>query len=207
MIKKTNILILDHGYDVGKKLKEIPEYELTNSEGYSCLDEIVHQGFPSVPSCLILGETSSEDQSQLEVVAAVKQLRWRIPILVLVKEWDLKSIGAIYRAGACDVLEYPLKLGDFVGAVRRVIHVANLNFELASAVMDAKNRLQRLKSKEREIVRMVSSGFLNKEIAEKLDLALVTVKVYRATAMKKLGAGNPAEMVKVAVLGGLNLNI
>ena len=57
---------------------------------------------------------------------------------------------------------------------------------------------------EREIVRLVVAGLLNKEIADQLDLALITVKVHRGRAMHKLAAGNPAEMVHIAQLGGLH---
>ena len=62
-----------------------------------------------------------------------------------------------------------------------------------------------LNGREKQIVKLITRGLINKEIADELKLALITVKVYRAQAMKKLGAGNPAELVKVSVLGGLEI--
>ena len=59
--------------------------------------------------------------------------------------------------------------------------------------------------REKDIVRLITRGLINKEIADELKLALITVKVYRGQAMKKPGTGNPAEMVKVALLGGLEI--
>ena len=53
-------------------------------------------------------------------------------------------------------------------------------------------------------MRLVVSGMLNKEIADQLDIALVTVKVHRGRAMRKLGAGNPAELARIAALAGIS---
>ena len=69
------------------------------------------------------------------------------------------------------------------------------------AAAAARMRIASLTPREREIVRLVVAGLLNKEIADQLDLALITVKVHRGRAMHKLAAGNPAEMVHIAQLG------
>jgi DNA-binding NarL/FixJ family response regulator len=60
-----------------------------------------------------------------------------------------------------------------------------------------------LTPREREVVGLVTTGLLNKEIADQLDLALVTVKVHRSRAMQKLNAGNPAELARIATLAGM----
>ena len=64
-------------------------------------------------------------------------------------------------------------------------------------------RAATLTPREREIVALVVEGLLNKEIADRLDLALVTVKVHRGSAMRKLGAGNPAELAHLAIKAGI----
>ena len=68
----------------------------------------------------------------------------------------------------------------------------------------ARLKLAALTHREREIVRMVVEGLLNKEIADALDLALITVKVHRGRAMHKLGAGNSAELAHLAALVGIS---
>lgn len=60
-----------------------------------------------------------------------------------------------------------------------------------------------LTDRERDIVKLMLHGMLNKEIAERLDIALVTVKVHRARAMKKLGVQNPTQLGKIACLAGV----
>ena len=76
---------------------------------------------------------------------------------------------------------------------------SNRQAEFAAA--EAHARVASLTPRERDIVRLVVEGLLNKEIADQLDLALITVKVHRGRAMRKLVAGNPAEMVHIAELG------
>jgi FixJ family two-component response regulator len=67
----------------------------------------------------------------------------------------------------------------------------------------ARIRAASLTLREREIVRLVVAGLLNKEIADQLDIALITVKVHRGRAMQKLGAGNAAELAHIAALAGI----
>jgi FixJ family two-component response regulator len=88
-------------------------------------------------------------------------------------------------------------------AVEQALQDALLRWDLSRAIAVARNRVATLDKRESEVVRLVLNGFLNKEIANALDLALVTVKVYRARAMKKLGAGNASEMVRIVGLAGM----
>ena len=83
------------------------------------------------------------------------------------------------------------------------LHRARTNLRDGLQAADARAKAASLTAREREIVRLVVSGLLNKEIADQLALSLVTVKVHRGRAMRKLGAGNPAELARLAALAGI----
>jgi FixJ family two-component response regulator len=105
------------------------------------------------------------------------------------------------KSEAVEFLTQPLEPNRLLNAVEQSLQDARQRWDLARAVAVAKARVASLDKREHEVVRLVFNGFLNKEIADYLNLALVTIKVYRA--MKKLGAGNAPEMVRVAGLAGM----
>lgn len=172
---------------------------------FSGFESLLRRGLPKVPSCLVVVPAADDNGSMIDSLKRMKSMNWRIPVLVIVSSWTLRSVGEMYRAGADEVMEKPVDRENLETSIRRALKNANLNHSLVKAAYEARERVGKLKTTEAKIVGLVISGFQNKEIASKLNLALVTVKVYRANAMKKLRAGNPAQLVKVAVLGGMDI--
>lgn len=107
------------------------------------------------------------------------------------------------RAGADAFLTKPFDPADLVNAVTHALDLSKTRCSEAALVADARARATSLTVRETQIVRLVVSGRINKEIADELNLAVVTVKVHRGRAMRKLGAGNPAALAQIAALAGL----
>jgi len=115
----------------------------------------------------------------------------------------VQSVVDAMRAGADGFLTKPFDPAELINEVAHALQRARARHQGSSLVADARARAETLTPREREIVRLVVAGNLNKEIAHQLHLALVTVKVHRARAMRKMGAGNPAELAHIAALAGM----
>ncbi len=169
------------------------------------IDEILKEGFPGIPTCLILGQRLPDDSDPFEVLGKLRKAKWQLPVVFVAREWSLKSVIKIMRAGANDILTAPVDCVDLNHSLTYALDCAAKSHGASMFASGARARVSSLNKREKQIVQLVIKGLLNKEIADHLGLALITVKVYRANAMKKLEAGNPAQMVKIAVLGGLEL--
>ena len=180
----------------------------SNHEIGVCSDmkEIFSAGFPKTPSCLLLGHRLSDGSEPIEVLRKFRKEKWQIPVVYVASEWNLRSVVEIMRAGATDFLTTPVDRVELNHSLTFALKLAKKTHTTSMIASSARDRVASLNKRERQIVRLVIGGLLNKEIADELELAVITVKVYRAKAMKKLGAGNPADMVKTSVLGGLGID-
>lgn len=160
-------------------------------------------GFPPAPTCLLCGHPLRNGITGFDVLDGIRERGAPLPTLFLGGDWNVALVVQAMKAGAVDFLTLPIDAGRLRGAVEEALQEARLRWERAGAIAEAKARVASLDRREREVIRLVLNGFLNKEIADNLNLALVTIKLYRSRAMKKMGAGNAPEMVRIATLAGM----
>ncbi len=166
-------------------------------------DELFRDGLPSVPSCLLLDNQLGECMTGVQVHEELLRRGWFIPTVFLTAHWNVQLVVNAMRAGADGFLTKPFDPDELVDAVALALQRSRTKQQGEFAAAEARVRAASLTPRERDIVTLVVSGLLNKEIADQLDLALITVKVHRGRAMHKLGAGNPAELVHIAGLAGI----
>ena len=116
--------------------------------------------------------------------------------------WNVQSVVDAMRAGADGFLTKPYEPQELVDAVAQALQRASSKRQDEVLITQVRTKAASLTTREREIVQLVIAGLLNKEIADRLNLAVVTGKIHRGRAMRKLGAGNPAELARLAVLAG-----
>ena len=158
---------------------------------------------PEQPCCLILDNHLNAEMTGLEVHAELQRRNRFIPTVFLTAYWNVQSVVSAMRAGADGFLTKPFDPAELLDEVALALARARDLHDDAREASLARERASHLTSREEEIVRLVLAGRINKEIAEHLDLALVTVKVHRARAMQKLAAGNAAELARFAALAGI----
>jgi FixJ family two-component response regulator len=166
-------------------------------------DELFSNGFPEVPACLLLDNQLGDGMTGVQVHEELLRRGWFIPTVFLTAHWNVQLVVNTIRAGADGFLTKPFDPAELINAVALALQRSSAKHQKESAAVEARAKIAALTPREREIVRLVVEGMLNKEIADKLDLALITVKVHRGRAMTKLGAGNPAELAHIAGLAGL----
>jgi FixJ family two-component response regulator len=197
------VLVLDDDPGILKGLKRLLTDKGYRVECFSRYEELFKFGPPELPSCLILDNQLGDGMSGFEVHAELVRRKWDLPTLFLTAHWNVRSVVQAMRNGADTFITKPFEPSELCAAVESALgHARLLHRENHHAIL-ARRGASQLTSREREIVHMVCAGLLNKEIADRLELALVTVKVHRARAMRKMGAGNGAELARIATLAGI----
>ena len=150
-----------------------------------------------VPGCLILdvrlrGESGLAFQEQMEKSGV------RIPIVFMTGHGDIAMTVKAMKAGAVDFLAKPFRDQDMLDAVASALarDSERLLAEQSGAALHTS--FKALTQREREVLRFVVAGLMNKRIAAELNLSEVTVKVHRGQVMKKLGARSVADLVRMA---------
>ena len=203
MDKNHVILVLDDDLSMRSGLERLLTAHGYHVRLYSEPEDFFASGPPSVPACLLLDNQLGDGMTGLEVHAELLRRGWDMPTVFLTAHWNVQSVVDAMRAGADGFLTKPFDPAELINEVAHALQRARTRHQGSSLVADARARAETLTPREREIVRLVVAGNLNKEIAHQLHLALVTVKVHRARAMRKMGAGNPAELAHIAALAGM----
>ncbi len=199
------VLVLDDDQAILRGLQR-----LLTAHGY-CVrvhsepDDFFRAGMPTVPSCLILDNQLGNCMTGVEVHAELQRRAWDIPTVFVTAHWNVQSVVDAMRAGADGYLTKPYDPEALVAAVAQALQRGLAQRKDGQLAAEARARAALLTPREREIVQFVIAGLINKEIADRLNLAVITVKIHRGQAMRKLHAGNPAELARLAVLAGIML--
>jgi FixJ family two-component response regulator len=205
-MKKGNVILLDPDPVSTAALRR-----LLQGLGYAVRHYETAAGFrrgqlPLPPHCLVT-ELSLPDASGWEVFDEFNRSGPGLPTIFLTARGDIRSAVRAMRGGAVDFLTKPFDLPELAQALERGFEQSDGQRSMDSDAARWSRLAATLTRREREVVHMVLSGMLNKEVAERLQLALITVKVHRGRAMKKLGARNAAELARIAHATGLAKDI
>jgi len=150
------------------------------------------------PTCLVLDLRLGETDG-LSVLHELRQQGHCLPVIILTAFPDVQVTVRAMRAGAFDFLAKPHDPAELLRSIQQALQQAAPGAVSATQV-EMRQRAASLTPRERQILALVLRGQLNKQVAHELGLALVTVKVHRARAMRKLGLTTPAELARFAPL-------
>jgi FixJ family two-component response regulator len=158
---------------------------------------------PNAPGCLVL-DVRLPGLSGLDFQAELTKANVRIPIVFMTGHGDIPMTVRAMRAGAVDFLTKPFRDQDMLDAVANAIQRDQQRREREDAVADVRAHFQALTSREREIMALVASGLMSKQIAAQINLSEITVKVHRSHIMRKMGARSLADLVRMAEILGVD---
>jgi FixJ family two-component response regulator len=151
------------------------------------------------PGCVIV-DVSMPGQSGLELQEAIGRLGAGLPVIVMTGFGDVRMSVQAMKAGAIDFLEKPFRDQDMLDAISSALEVDRAQRAGGARLQTLQGRYSTLTRREKQVVGLVSTGKVNKEIATALSLSEVTIKVHRSSAMKKMGARTSAELARMATL-------
>ena len=198
------VFVVDDDPSVRSSLKFLMSSVGLQVESFDSADALLQRKLPDAPSCLVL-DVRLRGLSGLDFQRELAARNCHMPIIFITGHGDIPMSVRAMKAGAIEFLTKPFRDQDLLDAVRIALEKDRERRERKKEVSDLKERFNSLTPREQEVISMVVSGMLNKQIADQLGTAENTVKVHRSRAMEKMQAQSVAELVKM--LGKLESSV
>jgi FixJ family two-component response regulator len=166
---------------------------------YASAEEFIETRRPDASGCVIT-EVRLQGGSGLELQRHLRGLAYAPPVIVITGFADVQMAVQCMKAGALDFLTKPVREQDLLDAVAAALKTDRTQRAAADRVASLQSRFERLSPREQQVMSLVTSGKLNKQIAEILEVSEVTIKIHRGAAMRKMAAQTLADLVVMAFL-------
>jgi FixJ family two-component response regulator len=160
-------------------------------------DEFLAAPIPPAPCCLVL-DVSLPGISGLDFQDELEKAGIRIPIVFITGHGDIPMTVRTMKAGAVGFLAKPFHDQDFLDVVRLAIEKSSRELESNKWLDKIRKDFLSLTRREREIIALVASGLMNKQIAARLGITEITVKVHRGNVMRKMSAKSLPDLVRIS---------
>jgi FixJ family two-component response regulator len=173
-----------------------------NVRVFSSPAELLQSELPNVVSCLVL-DVRLPGVNGLDFQGTLAKAGVHIPIVFITGHGDIPMSVKAMKAGAIDFLPKPFRDQDMLDAVIRALDHDRKRREGEKAVSKLRQLSESLTRREREVFALVVSGLMNKQIAHRLQVSEITVKIHRGHVMRKMEARSLADLVRMAEMLGI----
>ncbi|MBR0954439.1 response regulator transcription factor [Bradyrhizobium canariense] len=171
---------------------------------FASTDDFLAETLTVGPSCLVLDiRFPGTSPTGLELQRKLAEMGVPIPIVFISGHSDVRVSVEAMKRGAVEFLPKPFREQEILDAIRHGIERDRKRLEREDGVREARQRIETLTVREREIMLLMAEGLVAKQIAAKLGVSEVTVKVHRARMMRKLGLRSPIEVARLIDSVGL----
>jgi len=196
------VFVIDDDAAVRSSLSSLFRSVGVQSKTFSSAAEFLSSHRPDVPSCLVL-DVRLPGIGGLEVQAELAKANIQIPIIFITGYGDIPMTVRAMRAGAVEFLTKPFRDQDLLDAVRLGLDRDSVRREREHELSGLVSAYETLTARELQVFPLVAAGLMNKQIAAKLGVSEITVKVHRGNAMRKMGARSLPDLVRMAELLGI----
>ena len=198
------VFVVDDDISVRESLELLIRSEGWQPQTFSSAHHFLSHTRTPVPSCLVL-DISMPGLNGLELQKRVAAEHPDVPIIFITGHGDVPKTVQAMKAGAVEFLTKPFKDDVLLGAIGQALERSRVALGQQAEIKELLDRYSSLSVREREVMGLVVSGLLNKQVGGELGISEITVKAHRGKVMQKMKADSLPDLVKMASKLGLAL--
>jgi FixJ family two-component response regulator len=191
------VFIIDDDRGMRQSMQDLVESVGLRAESFATGEEFLKRKPTHDPSCLVL-DVRLPQMSGLDFQRQLAEAGVEIPIIFVTAHGDVPMSVRALKSGAVEFLTKPFRDQDLLDAIQQALQRDRAARERQAEIHDLQARYQALTAREREVMTLVVSGMLNKQIASEIGASEATVKIHRGHVMQKMQAGSIVDLVRMA---------
>jgi RNA polymerase sigma factor (sigma-70 family) len=195
--RPPTVFVLDDDVSIRDSLRTLLRSVDLHVEFFGSPFEFLQTMRPDAPGCLVL-DVRLPGKSGLDLQRELAEKNISIPIIFLTAHGDIPMTVRAMKAGAVEFLTKPFRDQDLLDAIQVALERDRSHRERQAEIARLRERLESLTPREREVLPLVVSGLLNRQIAAEIGTTEATIKVHRSQLMKKMSAKSLPELVRMA---------